>query len=382
MNAFQIIRRILAGLVVLPAALTLGAEPAPPQTLVLDLAATKENPRSSEGAFITLKSGRVLFVYTQFYGGGGDDSPARLVAVHSDDAGRTWSRTPQIVVENHAGQNVMSVSLLRLQNGKLALFYLIKNSWHDCRPWLRLSKDEAQTWSPPKLMVDAPGYFVLNNDRVVQLASGRLVAPIAFHRTRKSDPGDRRSFDGRALALWYLSDDAGATWREANDWWAVPLPSRTGLQEPGVVELADGRLFSWARTDLGAQWGSVSTNGGVSWPPFVATSLQSPVSPASLKRLPGSSDLLAVFNDHSGRFPFPAGRRTPLVAALSRDGGQTWPVRKLLEDDPDGRYCYTAIHFVEDAVLLGYFDFRGAPKSQFNNRLRVRRIPLDWLTAE
>ncbi len=237
--------------------------------------------------------------------------------MQSDDAGRTWSREPRVVVENQAGQNVMSVSLLRLKSGKLALFYLIKNSWHDCRPWLQLSEDEAQTWLPPKLVVDAPGYFVLNNDRVVQLTSGRLVAPVAFHRSRKSDPKDNRSFDPRALALWFLSDDDGKTWREANDWWAAPLPSRSGLQEPGVVELADGRLFSWMRTDLGAQFVSSSTNAGVYWSPPVATALKSPLSPASIKRLPGSPDLLAVFNDHSGQFRFTPGRRTPLVAAIS-----------------------------------------------------------------
>jgi hypothetical protein len=353
----------------------------PTNTLVLDLAATPEHPRNSEGAFITLKSGRVLFLYSQFLGGSADESPARLVSVQSDDAGRSWSRPPRVVVQNRAEQNIMSVSLLRLKSGKLALFYLIKNSWHDCRPWLQLSEDEAESWLPPRLVVDAPGYFVLNNDRVVQLDSGRLVVPVAFHRARKSDPADARSFDYRALALWYLSDDEGRTWREAGDWWGSPLPSRSGLQEPGVVELADGRLFSWMRTDLGAQYGSISTNAGGSWSPPAATALKSPLSPASLKRLPGSADLLAVFNDHSGQFPFPPGRRTPLVAAISKDGGQTWPVRKIIEDDPAGNYCYTAIHFVEDAVLLGYLDFRTAAKDALTNRLRVRRVALNWLRA-
>lgn len=351
-------------------------------TLVLEIAATPEHPRNSEGAFVTLTSGRVLFLYTQFYGGGADDSAARIVSVQSDDAGRTWTRNPRLVVENQAGRNVMSGSLLRLRSGKLALFYLIKNNWHDCRPWMRLSEDEGETWSPPRLVVEAPGYFVLNNDRVVQLNSGRLVVPVAFHRTRKSDPDDKGSFDRRALALWYLSDDEGRTWREAADWWGVPLPSRSGLQEPGVVELAEGRLLSWARTDLGAQFGCTSTNGGVAWSPPVATTLQTPLSPASLKRLPGSDTLLAVFNDHSGRFPFPPGRRTPLVVALSHDGGQSWPVRKVIEDDPAGSFCYTAIHFVEGAVLLGYFDFRGLTRDPQGNRLLVRRIELDRLNAE
>ena len=41
-------------------------------------------------------------------------------------------------------------------------------------------------------------------------------------------------------------------------------------------------------------------------------------------------------------------------------------------------YCYTAIHFVDGAVLLGYLDFR-AMGSQAANRLRLRRVSLDWL---
>ena len=354
-----------------------GALP-PDNRVVLDIESSKENPRNSEGAFVTLKSGRILFLYSQFYSGGADESPARIVSISSDDAGQTWNREPRVVVENTGHQNVMSVSLLRLKSGGIGLFYLIKNSLHDCRPWMQLSTDEAKSWSAPKRVGDAPGYFVLNNDRLIQLSTGRLIAPVAFHRARRSNPYDPRSFDDRAIALWYLSDDEGQTWREANDWWALPVASRSGLQEPGVVELAGGHVFSWARTDLGAQWGCVSTNAGLSWPPFTATSLKSPLSPASIKRLPGSADLLAVFNDHSGAFPFPRGKRTPLVAAISSDDGSTWPLRKVLEDDPNGRYCYTAIHFTESAVLLGYLDFRGNG-AQGTNRLRIRRAGLGWL---
>jgi Neuraminidase (sialidase) len=61
----------------------------------------KEGPRNSEGSFATLASGRVIFIYSQFYGGNGDESPARLVRIHSDDQGRTWS-APVTVVENTA----------------------------------------------------------------------------------------------------------------------------------------------------------------------------------------------------------------------------------------------------------------------------------------
>lgn len=354
--------------------------PANENSVVVNIDPTRDFPRNSEGAFVTLKSGRVLFVYTQFYGGAGDHSPARIVAIHSDDQGRTWAIEPRVVIENRGGANVMSVSLLRLADGRIALFYLLKNSWIDCRPHVQFSDDEAQTWSPPKLMCAAPGYFVMNNDRVIQLGCGRLLAPLAFHRARGSDPDSSRSFDSRGIAIWMLSDDSGANWRESDTWVALPAwPTRTGMQEPGVVELADASLWSWARTDQGAQFACSSKDSGQTWAPPSATALKSPASPASIKRIPATPDLLAVWNDHAGLFPMQPGKRTPLVAGISRDGGQTWPIRRLLEDDPDGWYCYTAIHFVDDTVLLAYC--AGDPKVGGLNRLRVRRISLEWLRA-
>ncbi len=347
---------------------------------VLNLEPSKEFPRNSEGAFITLKSGKILFVYTQFLGGARDHSPAHLVAIHSDDLGHTWSKEPEIVVPNRGAANVMSVSLLRLKSGRIALFYLLKNSWVDCRPHVQFSGDEGRTWSPPLLMCEAPGYFVMNNDRVIQLKGGRLVAPLASHRTRGTDPHSSRSFDSRAIALWLLSDDDGRTWREADTWVALPVvPTRTGLQEPGVVELADGRLLGWFRTDQGSQFRCVSSDSGRTWTQPEASELQSPTSPASIKLRPGATELVAVWNDHSGKFPMVKARRTPLVVGVSHDSGSTWPQRKLLEDDPDGWYCYTAMHFTEDALLLAYC--AGDSKIGGLNRLRIRRVPLNWLPA-
>jgi hypothetical protein len=48
--------------------------------ITLNVEPSKEHPRNSEGSFATLASGRVIFIYSQFYGGNGDESPARLVA--------------------------------------------------------------------------------------------------------------------------------------------------------------------------------------------------------------------------------------------------------------------------------------------------------------
>ncbi|MBL9204012.1 MAG: exo-alpha-sialidase [Opitutaceae bacterium] len=338
------------------------------------------NPRNSEGSFITLKSGRISFYYTQFYGGLEDYAPARIAVIHSDDQGRTWGQ-PEVFVEKGTAANVMSVSLLRLASGRIAMFYLIKQNALDCGPFMRLSTDEGRTWSAPKRVIDAPGYFVLNNDRVIQTRTGRMIVPVAFNRLKRREldetPGTKAFNDSRGIAMWFYSDDEGLTWKEATTWWAMPLPSQRGLQEPGVVELADGSLFSWVRTDQGTQFEFRSSDGGINWTPPQAGKLESPLSPASIKRLPGSDSLLAIYNDHSGRFKFDAGRRAPLVAAVSDDGGKSWPRRKVIEADLAGWYCYTAVHFTNDAVLLAYT--AGDDKVGRLARLRIRRIELPWL---
>lgn len=289
------------------------------------------------------------------------------------------------LVKNEGGCNVMSVSLLRLQDGRIALFYLLKNGLDDCRLRMRISADEAASWSDAVTCIDAPGYFVVNNDRVIQLRDGRLVVPAAYHRTRKIAPraDDYGAFDGRGIAIFFLSDDAGVTWRESKDWWALPERSGSGLQEPGVVELSDDRLYAYCRTDRGRQYELFSADRGDTWTPPQPASFLSPCSPLSIKRLPATGDLLAVWNDHDPRWGEPVGGvhphrgRTPLVTAISQDEGRTWIHQRRVESAPDHGYCYTAIYPLTDAVLLAYGC--GSYKTGILKDLCIRRLALAWL---
>jgi hypothetical protein len=332
------------------------------------------NPRNSEGDFVRLKDGRVLFVYTHFTGGGGDHSGAHLAGRFSSDGGRTWTDEDVLVLPNEGKMNVMSVSLLRLHSGPIALFYLRKNSLYDCRVAMRLSTDEAKSWGEPVEVIgkDLMGYYVMNNDRVVQLTTGRLVAPVSRH----SRPGEKWS--GYGVQMCFLSDDGGKTWRPSKG----QLTGKTNgkrvmLQEPGVVELADGRLMMWMRTNAGCQYKSYSTDRGDTWSPAEPSNIISPRSPASIERIPSTGDLLLVWNDHGDIAPALRGKRTPLTAAISRDEGKTWENAKTLEDDPGGWYCYTAVEFVDDRVLLGHC--AGQRKTGGLNLTQITVFPVAWL---
>ncbi|MCC6145567.1 MAG: exo-alpha-sialidase, partial [Candidatus Hydrogenedentes bacterium] len=217
------------------------------------------------------------------------------------------------------------------------------------------------------------GYYVVNNDRMVQLSNGGLVIPSARHNL-KGEP-----FTSKGRALCFLSDDAGATWRISSTIIDPPEGAGSaGLQEPAVVELQDGRLLMLCRTGGGCQYQSWSDDGGDTWLPAEPTDTLSPVSPASIERVPGTGALLLVWNDHSGEYAGLGEKRTPLAVAVSTDEGQSWTSRIILEDNPDGWYCYTAIAFVGDHILLGHC----AGDRRENNGLaltQVLRLPLSHL---
>ncbi|MEO7652909.1 MAG: sialidase family protein [Bryobacteraceae bacterium] len=334
------------------------------------------NPRNTEGSFVPLKDGRLLFIYSKFSTDGPADSgAASLAARYSSDGGQTWTKDDRIVVANEAGMNVMSVSLLRLASGELALFYMRKNSMLDCRAYLRISKNEGKTWSKPRLAIPDPGYFVLNNDRAYQLKSGRIVLPVALH---KNEIAQATKFNSRGVAMCYLSDDKGKTWRRSKTVLENPDPNPAGLQEPGVVVLKDGRLLMFIRTGMGSQYFSYSSDSGETWSPVAASTLLSPVSPASIERIPKTGDLLAVWNDHSMVSAEIRNRkRTPFTVAISKDDGKTWEKAKNLFDDPEGWYCYTAIQFAGDRVLLAYNSGgSGLPRL---SRTVITYFDVDWL---
>lgn len=357
--------------------------------VVLKLEPGADNPRNSEGDFIELKDGRILFIYTHFTGNaGGDHSPAFLAGRYSADGGLTWSQDHQ-VVGREGDMNVMSVSLLRLQNGNIALFYGRKNSLTDAKPFMRISEDEAKTWSVPiPVITDKNGYFVLNNDRVIQVDDGRIVMAVSLHPAL---PTGKIDLFGR---LWsYFSDDNGRTWHSGKEV-PQPHPDSVMLQEPGVIELKDGRIMMFIRTDAGVQYLSYSANRGESWSPVKASNIPSPVSPASIKRIPSTGDLLLVWNNNSdvmlmggmggkeeaakGKKLPPWSRRTPFNCAVSTDEGRTWRNIRTIENDPDGWYCYTAIHFTGNHVLLGHCAGKRS-KGTGLSVIHITRLDLDWI---
>ena len=351
----------------------------PHPTLVLKRG--PDNPRNGEGDMILLDKGRIMLVYAEHRGDSFlDHSPAHLVKRISRDDGETWS-APVEVVPRLGRQNDMSVSLLRLKDGRIALFYCRKNGDNDCMPIVRFSSDEGETWSEPAecLPKEKTAYYVINNARVVTLASGRIVLPLCRHTCL-----GKQKWDMSGYLVCAYSDDLGRTWKTGREY--RPTDGKGAVvcvQEPGLVELKDGRLYLYARTDRGRQWQGFSKDGGETWGDFGPSPIMGPLGPATIHRLK-TGELLLVWNDHETHPSYAkvgdkwmCGLRAPVMLALSWDEGRTWTNRKALEEDPRGYFCYYSVLELENNLLLSYYSGRTgkADVAEFT----VMKVPMSWL---
>ncbi len=351
----------------------------------------KDNPRSSEGDFIRLRDGRILFAFSYYHGEDWNDhARCDIRALYSDDDGATFytssaDGTPHLLItaETYGEKNVMSVSLCRMANGDLGLFYLLKHANLTDELLLSRSADEGASFYETVSVLPGVwrGYYVVNNCRVERLTSGRLLVPAAYHPTTLSENG---MYDGRSVVYFHVSDDDGRTWQRLPARLDMPALSysSTGLQEPGVLELPNGDLYAYMRTDVGCQYEALSPDGGTHWFGVQPSRFTSPPSPLKLARNPYTGRYYAVWNP----IPNYAGRenaggavwgRTPLVLAQSTDGyNYDIANAQIIEDDPARGFCYPALFFPDaDTLLLAYCS-GGAEDGACLCRLTIRRIPL------
>ncbi|NLD88682.1 MAG: exo-alpha-sialidase [Clostridiales bacterium] len=372
---------------------------------VLFLKPGPDNPRNSEGAFLRLADGSIMYAYSRYHGNSWSDfGDAEIYAIFSRDEGETWGEGRTLIRKNLEDTNLMSVSLLRMANGDVGLFFLRKTGDFDCRLNFVRSSDEGNTWSEPICCVPEPGYYVTNNDRVIMLKSGRIIFPGNYHETLPcSDFKDpHKAFNPVSTGHFYVSDDDGKSFRKTGSFISLPFSrTNTGLQETGLLELAPNVLWAWSRTCHGFQFESFSTNGGETWGEVNPNQFFSgPDSPMCVKRLLDGR-ILAIFNpipNYTGREKYISWGRTPLVCAVAGTSNGNTPLicatsgasssnsapefgnLKAIEDDPRYGYCYTAIHPEQDYILLAYCcGFEGHQTLQ---GLKIKKIHIYELDEE
>ena len=158
------------------------------------------------------------------------------------------------------------------------------------------------------------------------LPDGTLLIPLA-----------NENFSVAAMAL---TRDGGDTWQTSR---VVP---GSGVLQPSVVRLADGRLAAFFRdtTADGRIKRSDSQDGGLTWSPVEATDLPNPGGGVEALVL-RNGHLAMIYNDKE------SSPRDRLAVSISPDGGRTWRWTRHLENRPGERFDYPSIIQARDGTL-------------------------------
>ena len=150
--------------------------------IITDLAPTPENLRNSEGAFIRMNDGRIAFVWSRYRNGRHDGDTSDLAIIFSSDEGESWSE-PRVMArcEEWGAVNIMSPSLLRLNDGRIAVLYLKLVAGLQVLPFMRTTID-FENFSDELDCTHTDGYFCVANDRMRRLLTLMIVVQPPFIR--------------------------------------------------------------------------------------------------------------------------------------------------------------------------------------------------------
>jgi hypothetical protein len=345
--------------------------------LIHEIPPTAGNPRNSEGAFLCGRRGEILFAYSRYHGDSIHDHAACDIALTvSRDEGRSWS-APRIIAPASAfgTKNVMSVSGMEQKDGRLAFYFLIKENDFTTTLGRAISSD-GECFTVERCAARFPrAYYVVNNDRLVRLSNGDIIAPASYITAEENRDGGGVPM----VATCLVSKDDGANFEKADFDFTTsdPVNMRYGHQEPGLLERADG-LYYWMRTNYGCQYESFSDSGLTGFFQPRASAFTSPPSPMQMKAV--GDAVYAVYNPiprYNGREMLPGTwGRTPIVIRRSTDGGKTFGALHVIEDDPARGYCYPALFGTRDGRLLVAYCRGGEADGNTLCRLGISEIDI------
>ena len=229
--------------------------------------------------------------------------------------------------------------------------------------WTMRSTDGGKTWEPPVRTAGTRPHNVL------QLKDGRLLAIGCVYRSAdhmlSTDPGFK---DLKHEPIYEESTDGGRSWHRLSTLSVAADVEVTGLHEPHMAELPDGRLVAMYRYHAkdvgdGICTQTESEDGGRTWTPI----RRSPIK--------GYPPHLTVLKD--GRLLCVFGQRTPgnygEWAVFSDDGGRTWDMEHqvLLCRHWNGDLGYPASVEMPDGTILTVYYQADKPVQK----------TADWLTS-
>jgi sialidase-1 len=341
-------------------------------------AAGAETPRADTASVAELPGGKLLVVYHKYEHGkesGQDKGRCRIWMRSSTDGGRNWIDARMLVDIAPGDMNVQAPALLRLPSGELLMICLRAHGTGSSSSMCLLrSRDDGCTFrEEPPIWEKSKGQWLQGGaSALVLLRSGRILLP--FHG------GSGNQWKQTNSAGCFVSDDSGYTWCKTPA--QVELPKR-GAMEASVAELDDGELVMSLRTQLGGPYLARSRDRGETWTTPEPSGLESGESCTCLRRIPGTNDLLLLWN-HSKYIPkghHHFGERTPLTAAISTDAGRTWKIVGDLAAGSNDEYTNLGCTFTSAGKAVITYMFCSPAWKRDNMSLRAMVIDRAWFCA-
>ncbi len=300
---------------------------------------------------------------------------ASVRARRSEDGGATWGDAVTIAATGMHGGGTL------VDEGSGDVLAFAEAGHPPAKAMLFRSRDQGRTWSEeqveirpnslghvPSLHMNESGITLRHGEH-----AGRLIRPSRWYST-----GNDRKYWAEHYTNAIYSDDGGRTWRASE-----PFPER-GTGEATLAELTDGRLYYNSRvhwpeaprnTRRRCAW---STDGGATWKEWRVVEVlpdgrqdRSYGCMGGLARLPVAGGDVLVFSNLDT--PNPKRERISVWASL--DGGQTWPVKRLVFDGPSAYSSLAAGRPGTPSEGWIYLQFEGGP----GGGCQVARFNLSWM---
>ncbi len=304
-------------------------------------------------------------------------------AMESTDDGYTFS------INNNLGK--YSNNTIRLASGTIVYTARTNEGNGNYRDVAFVSKDNGKTFEGPFPIQNYLRNRITMNNKLTEGSTGRL-----FFASGESGDG----VEGEGGIRVFYSDDEGRTWTGAN---MMGLDGKlitgndearmdaenTGVncQESRVVELPDGTLRLYVRTDNGFLYYSVSTDNGATWSAEMWPSeFISVLSAFNIERDPHTGDYYMAWeynnkNDHT-TFQYP---RTRTGLAVSHDGMQTWEyIGDMHEVSADyKKFCHMNIGIkpTKNAVYVTTVHYELQPDGSEANTTYMVRVDKDTMKS-
>jgi hypothetical protein len=269
---------------------------------------------------------------------GGDSPKAFFVLATSDDDGETWSK-PRLVVDAHAKdlpaeRSVLVGNLWTDPSGRLWLIFDQSMDMFDGRAGVWLAVCENPDAKEPQWSSPRRIWHGVTLNKPTVLSNGEWMLPISLDQRDgfRQFKGCFRELDPLRGANVFVSRDQGASWERRG---AVRFYN-PDWHEHMVVERKDGSLWMLARTAKGLME-STSTDRGQTWAEPSVSGINHPAARFHVRRLASGRILLVkhgkTIEAHEGR--------SQLTAWLSDDDGKSWRGGLMLDDRkgisyPDG----------------------------------------------